>query len=99
MKSPMLALRPEPFGALAYHFQTRKLVFLKHPSLVQVVDALDGQRTLAQAFDAADVPQQYQAQAWAALTSLAAAKMIRPKASQAAASQTKAPEAQLTAEG
>ena len=27
-----VALRPEPFGALAYHFGTRKLSFLKTPS-------------------------------------------------------------------
>ena len=26
-----VALRPEPFGALAYHFGTRKLSFLKTP--------------------------------------------------------------------
>jgi hypothetical protein len=28
---PQVALRPEPFGALAYHYGNRKLVFLKHP--------------------------------------------------------------------
>jgi len=32
-----VALRPEPFGALAYHFGTRKLSFLKTPELVDVV--------------------------------------------------------------
>ena len=29
-----VALRPEPFGALAYHFGNRKLTFLKRPELV-----------------------------------------------------------------
>ena len=33
---PRVALRPEPFGALAYHYDTRKLVFLKHPDVVRV---------------------------------------------------------------
>ena len=35
--SPSVALRPEPFGALAYHFGNRKLTFLKRPELVRVV--------------------------------------------------------------
>jgi len=43
---PQVAVRPEPFGALAYHYDNRKLVFLKHPDVVAVVDALDGRRTL-----------------------------------------------------
>ena len=29
---PQVALRPEPFGALAYHYGNRRLVFLKHPT-------------------------------------------------------------------
>ena len=32
-----MALRPEPFGALAYHYGNRRLVFLKHPDVVRVV--------------------------------------------------------------
>ena len=35
-----VALRPEPFGALAYHFGTRRLSFLKSPALVQLVRSL-----------------------------------------------------------
>ena len=38
--SPAVALRPEPFGALAYHFGNRKLSFLKRPELVTVVRGL-----------------------------------------------------------
>jgi putative mycofactocin binding protein MftB len=44
---PQVALRPEPFGALAYHYGNRKLIFLKHPDVVRVVQSLDGERTLA----------------------------------------------------
>lgn len=36
---PSVAVRPEPFGALAYHYDTRRLVFLRHPQLVDVVHA------------------------------------------------------------
>ena len=35
-----VALRPEPFGALFYHFGNRKLSFLKSKTLVAVVEAL-----------------------------------------------------------
>lgn len=38
--SPTVALRPESFGALVYHFGTRKLSFLKTPQLVDVVSGL-----------------------------------------------------------
>ena len=42
-----MALRPEPFGALAYHFGNRKLTFLKRPELVAVVRALGDQPDVA----------------------------------------------------
>jgi mycofactocin biosynthesis protein MftB len=35
-----VALRPEPFGALAYHFGTRRLSFLKSRKLLAVVESL-----------------------------------------------------------
>ena len=35
-----VALRPEPFGALAYHFGTRRLCFLKSRTLLTVVRGL-----------------------------------------------------------
>ncbi len=43
-----VALRPEPFGALAYHYGNRRLIFLKHPDVVRVVEALDGAATLGE---------------------------------------------------
>jgi mycofactocin biosynthesis protein MftB len=38
-----VALRPEPFGALAYHFGTRRLSFIKTRKLLTVVQALGEQ--------------------------------------------------------
>jgi putative mycofactocin binding protein MftB len=38
---PRVELRPESFGALAYHFGTRRLSFLKSTRLRDAVEALD----------------------------------------------------------
>jgi putative mycofactocin binding protein MftB len=39
--SDHVVLRPEPFGGLAYDLQTRKLLVLRDPSLVALVQRLD----------------------------------------------------------
>ena len=51
MLNHQVALRPEPFGALAYHYGNRKLVFLRHPDIVEVVQELDGEATLAEVLE------------------------------------------------
>ena len=38
-KHPQVAIRREEFGGLAYHFGNRRLVFLKGPELVVLVEA------------------------------------------------------------
>ena len=38
---PKVALRPEPFGALAYHYGSRRLTFLRSPELTALVRTLD----------------------------------------------------------
>ena len=37
---PQVAVRPEPFGALLYHFGTRRLSFLKNQTVLAVVRLL-----------------------------------------------------------
>jgi putative mycofactocin binding protein MftB len=54
--SPSVALRPEPFGALAYDFASRRLTFLKTVALVDIVRRLGGATTVGEALDAADIP-------------------------------------------
>ena len=58
---PQVALRPEPFGALAYHYGNRKLIFLKHPDVVRVVQYLDRNEsvecTIADALSACDISE------------------------------------------
>ena len=50
-----VALRPEPFGALAYHFGTRRLSFLKSRKLLTVVQGLDAHPSGRAACEAAGV--------------------------------------------
>ena len=47
-----MALRDEEFGALAYHFENRRLVFLKSPHLVELVRSLDRYGTASEAMAA-----------------------------------------------
>ncbi len=52
---PQVALRPEPFGALAYHYGNRRLVFLKHRDMLAVARVLSQYPTLADALAACDI--------------------------------------------
>ena len=54
---PQVALRPEPFGALAYHYGNRRLVFLKHPDMVAVARALGDHDCFASALTACGVAE------------------------------------------
>ena len=82
--SDSVALRPEPFGALAYHFGNRKLTFLKRPQLVRVVEGLADHSDVRSALVAADVPVEQHPAYAAALRGLAATDMIRPRAVESA---------------
>lgn len=54
---PQVAVRPEPFGALAYHYGNRRLVFLQHVDMVTVANALAEHPTLATALAASGVDE------------------------------------------
>lgn len=77
--SPSVALRPEPFGALAYHFGNRRLIFLKRPELVAVVRGLAGADDVRAALVAAGVGEATWPAYLAALEGLAASDMIRAR--------------------
>ena len=74
--SPQVALRPEPFGALAYHFGNRKLTFLKRRELVTVVESLGDHPTVASALEAAGIPVEQWDAYLRALDGLAASDML-----------------------
>ena len=74
--NPAVALRPESFGVLAYHFGNRRLSFLKSRQLVTVVRLLGNHDTAADALDAAGVPAGERARYAAALAALAESEVI-----------------------
>jgi putative mycofactocin binding protein MftB len=73
---PQVSVRPERFGALLYHFGTRRLSFLKSPALLTVVSSLAAQPSARAACDEAGIgPADLPAYA-RALATLAASQMI-----------------------
>ena len=71
-----VALRPEPFGALVYHFGNRKLSFLKSKTLVDVVESLADHPTAAAALTACGVAEAQRGAYLKALSDLARSQMI-----------------------
>jgi putative mycofactocin binding protein MftB len=74
---PQVALRPEPFGALAYHYGNRRLIFLKHPDVVRVVQCLGAHETVADALRACDIAESRWPSFVAALESLERSHLLR----------------------
>jgi mycofactocin biosynthesis protein MftB len=73
---PQVSLRPEPFGALAYHFGTRRLSFLKSLTLFDVVRGLGEHASAREALLAAGVEAGEMPRYAAALATLAEGGMI-----------------------
>jgi putative mycofactocin binding protein MftB len=71
-----VALRPEPFGALVYHFGNRKLSFLKSKTLVAVVESLADHPTADAALTACGVTDAQRRAYVTALADLARSQMI-----------------------
>jgi putative mycofactocin binding protein MftB len=76
---PQVALRPEPFGALAYHYGNRRLVFLRKPELVTVVRSLAEHATLADALEAAAVERRRWASFVKAVDGLESSEIVRER--------------------
>jgi putative mycofactocin binding protein MftB len=74
---PQVALRPEPFGALAYHYGTRRLVLLRHADVVQVVRALSDHATVAETLTACGVDRARWPSFVTALESLSSSGVLR----------------------
>ena len=75
---PQVALRPEPFGALLYHFGTRKLSFLKNTVIVEVVRSLGEHDSVRDALRAHGIDENAERPYLHALRTLADSHMIVP---------------------
>jgi putative mycofactocin binding protein MftB len=72
-----VAVRPEPFGALLYHFGTRRLSFLKNVTVLTVLQSLDEHPSARSACAAAGVPADALPVYERALATLAQSQMIQ----------------------
>ncbi len=76
---PQVALRSEPFGALAYHYDTRRLVFLKHPDVVRVVRELTHDASVAATLTRCGIAEARRPAFERALASLVDSEMLRDR--------------------
>jgi putative mycofactocin binding protein MftB len=77
-----VAVRPEPFGALVYSFNTRKLSFLKSRTLLTVVESLADHPSADAALTAAGVSDAQRPAYLRALGDLALSRLIEVRTSQ-----------------
>lgn len=76
---PRVSLRPEPFGALAYHYGNRRLVFLRSADMLRVVERLDEVGSVTDALDAAGIAEGRRDGFLAALDDLERAEVIHAR--------------------
>ena len=76
---PQVALRPEPFGALAYHYGNRRLVFLKHPDMVAVARDLAHHRSLGATLEACGIAPSRWPSFATAFQSLQSSEIVRER--------------------
>ena len=74
--NPQVSVRPERFGALLYHFGTRRLSFLKDRRLLQVISSLNDHPSALAACATAGITPSEQPDFTAALRRLADSDMI-----------------------
>lgn len=77
---PKVSVRPEPFGALLYHFGTRRLSFLKDRTLLAVVESLSEAPTARAACATAGVSEAELPRYQRALETLARSSMVIERA-------------------
>jgi mycofactocin biosynthesis protein MftB len=76
---PQVALRPEPFGALAYHYGNRRLVFMKHGDVVAVARQLADHPSLAAALEACEIAPARWSSFASAFASLKTSEIVRER--------------------
>ena len=77
---PQVALRPEPFGALAYHYGTRRLVFMKHLDVVAVARELSAHPSLSATLQACGIAPERWPSFVKAFATLTESEVVRERA-------------------
>lgn len=73
---PQVALRPEPFGALAYHYGNRRLTFVRSPEVVDLLRQLHAHDSVHRALEASPIEPARRPAVLAALARLCDSEMI-----------------------
>ena len=73
-----VSARPEPFGALLYHFGNRRLSFLKERRLLELVQVLGDHDSARSAYVALGIPRTDWPRYDSALTALVASEILTP---------------------
>lgn len=73
---PQVALRPEPFGALAYHYGNRRLTFVRSPEVVDLLRSLEHHDSVDAALAASPIAPTRRPAVLRALDRLCASEMI-----------------------
>jgi putative mycofactocin binding protein MftB len=76
---PRVAIRPEPFGALCYHYGNRRLTFLRSKDMVAVVSGLGSAPSVAEALRTSGVDEARWPSFVAALSTLASSEVIHER--------------------
>ena len=76
---PQVAIRPEPFGALAYHYGNRRLTFLRDPLLVDLVRDLEHHDSVDAALAASAIDPDRWPSFRRALATLSRSEVIRAR--------------------
>ena len=74
-----VALRPEPFGALAYHYGNRRLTFLKSAEMVELVSQLEHFSSVDAALESLSIPQNRRDAYIRSLVALEASEVIHAR--------------------
>jgi putative mycofactocin binding protein MftB len=74
-----VAIRPEPFGALAYHYGNRRLTFLRDPQLVDLLRDLEHHDSVDAALEASPIDPARWPSFRRALASLTESEVIRAR--------------------
>jgi putative mycofactocin binding protein MftB len=77
--NPQVAIRPEPFGALAYNYGNRRLVFMKHVDVVRVAKSLGDHPSLQATLQACAIAPERWGSFVSAFESLKSSEVVRER--------------------